>query len=61
MIDLYQQLQSFQKQAFFQNFAPSDKMWFRVLNFIFVKRLIQTLPLNHCIMFDFNDLKVLEY
>ena len=50
MIDLYQQLQSFQKQAFFQNFAPSDKMWFRVLNFIFVKRLIQTLPLNHCMI-----------
>ena len=34
---------------------------FRVLNLIFVKRLIQRIHLNHYMRFNLNDLKVLEH
>ena len=38
-----------------------ETTWFRVLNLIFVKCLIQRIPLYHYMRFNLNDLTILEH
>ena len=37
------------------------KKKFKALKLIFVKRVIQRIPLSHYVRFNLNDLKVLEH
>ena len=56
----------FKKHPWFSNYVHSlgrnqETTWFRVLKLIFVKYLIERNPLNHYMVLNLNDLKVLEH